>query len=342
MTRNQFLVDLKKSLSFMTAEDREAAILFYTEIFDEAGPENEQQVLEELGSPLRVAIRLSREYTPEPDAPKGAELALPPQPDLQQPISANRTNTPWMGQLWHTGEIPPWRLPQEAPAPSEEAPSEEAAPEEALPEEAAPEETLPEQTESTAEEAALPEAGSEKAVQEAAPETDAPEAAETSPIREDGSYAQSFRPPTPDKAPEEETETTADAPKEEPPKKTSGAPKTAQTPVYTEKRRKMPIWLTVVLVIITLPITLPLAIAALCVMLALVIGGAAVCCSGVAVIIAGTWALSYIPDALLFFGAGALMLGIGLLFTWFMIWLGIRCGVALFRRKPRSEKGGRK
>ena len=62
MNKNIFLVDLSKCLGFMTETDREEALRYYTELFDEAGPENEQKVLAQLGSPTKVAVELHRSY----------------------------------------------------------------------------------------------------------------------------------------------------------------------------------------------------------------------------------------------------------------------------------------
>ena len=60
MTRVEFIAALRAKLSMLSADEREDAIQFYQEYFDEAGPENEQAVIDELGSPDAVAEKSSR------------------------------------------------------------------------------------------------------------------------------------------------------------------------------------------------------------------------------------------------------------------------------------------
>lgn len=55
MNRELFLRQLRTLLSDVTEEEREEAIRYYEEYFDEAGPEQEQALLAELGSPAKVA-----------------------------------------------------------------------------------------------------------------------------------------------------------------------------------------------------------------------------------------------------------------------------------------------
>ena len=56
MTREEFLQRLDKALlAQVTEEERTEAIQFYEEYFSEAGPEQEEAVLAELGSPEKVA-----------------------------------------------------------------------------------------------------------------------------------------------------------------------------------------------------------------------------------------------------------------------------------------------
>ena len=49
MTRQEFLRALEQDLADVSAEERAEAVRFYGEYFDEAGPEREQALLEELG-----------------------------------------------------------------------------------------------------------------------------------------------------------------------------------------------------------------------------------------------------------------------------------------------------
>ena len=55
MTRQEFLRALEQDLADVSAEERAEAVRFYGEYFDEAGPEREQALLEELGDAHRVA-----------------------------------------------------------------------------------------------------------------------------------------------------------------------------------------------------------------------------------------------------------------------------------------------
>lgn len=58
MNRQLFMRDLARFLSDMPAEEREQALNYYEDYFEDAGPENEQKVIEELGSPVDVAKQI--------------------------------------------------------------------------------------------------------------------------------------------------------------------------------------------------------------------------------------------------------------------------------------------
>lgn len=58
MTRKEYMEQLKKYLKRLPKEDYDNAIEYFSEYFDEAGPENEQQVMEELGQPKEAAREL--------------------------------------------------------------------------------------------------------------------------------------------------------------------------------------------------------------------------------------------------------------------------------------------
>ena len=58
MTRTEYMEQLKKYLKRLPKEDYENAVEYFTEYFDEAGPENEQQVMNELGDPKEAAREL--------------------------------------------------------------------------------------------------------------------------------------------------------------------------------------------------------------------------------------------------------------------------------------------
>lgn len=55
MNREEFLRELERLLGVISESDRVDAIAYYNDYFDEAGSENEQEVIRELGSPAKVA-----------------------------------------------------------------------------------------------------------------------------------------------------------------------------------------------------------------------------------------------------------------------------------------------
>ena len=75
MNKYVFLFELRRELSYMTPDDKESAARYYEEYFADAGPENEQSVIEELGPPARLAAELRREYEEGRPEPTGRELS---------------------------------------------------------------------------------------------------------------------------------------------------------------------------------------------------------------------------------------------------------------------------
>lgn len=55
MTRTEFMKRLKELLSDLSESERDEALTYYDEYFEDAGEENEQAVIEALGSPQKVA-----------------------------------------------------------------------------------------------------------------------------------------------------------------------------------------------------------------------------------------------------------------------------------------------
>ena len=53
-----FLRDLRRFLADMPEEEREQALTYYEDYFEDAGPDNEQKVIQELGSPIDVAKQI--------------------------------------------------------------------------------------------------------------------------------------------------------------------------------------------------------------------------------------------------------------------------------------------
>lgn len=58
MNRSEFFKRLEQGLTKVSKEERDAALDYYNEYFDDAGVENEQKVIEELGSPVQIAARI--------------------------------------------------------------------------------------------------------------------------------------------------------------------------------------------------------------------------------------------------------------------------------------------
>lgn len=55
MNKQEYLSELKAHLASLSEEERTNALQFYEEYFEDAGPENEQQVISELGKPFALA-----------------------------------------------------------------------------------------------------------------------------------------------------------------------------------------------------------------------------------------------------------------------------------------------
>jgi len=93
MDKTRYLAELTKLLGFMSSWDRQTVLKKYEQLFDDSS--DHEALIEELGTPTRVAVELARSYVPTP----------PP-------------------------EVDPNALPAAAPAPAaEEVPEEEPAPE---------------------------------------------------------------------------------------------------------------------------------------------------------------------------------------------------------------------
>ena len=58
MNKDIFLRDLGRFLSDIPQDEREQALKYYEDYFEDAGPENEQQVIQELGSPVELAKQI--------------------------------------------------------------------------------------------------------------------------------------------------------------------------------------------------------------------------------------------------------------------------------------------
>lgn len=72
MSKWEFMSQLEKLLLYVPIQEREEALQYYNDYFEEAGPEREQEVIAALGSPEQVAENIKRDvyrsnYGDEPD-----------------------------------------------------------------------------------------------------------------------------------------------------------------------------------------------------------------------------------------------------------------------------------
>ena len=63
MNRNEFMRQLEYLLSDVTPNERNEALQFYNDYFEDAGAENEQEVIKALGSPAKVAATIKADLT---------------------------------------------------------------------------------------------------------------------------------------------------------------------------------------------------------------------------------------------------------------------------------------
>ena len=61
MNRTDFMNQLESLLQNISPAEREEALQYYNEYFNDAGTENEQDVIEALGNPAKVAENIKRD-----------------------------------------------------------------------------------------------------------------------------------------------------------------------------------------------------------------------------------------------------------------------------------------
>ncbi|MDE5590645.1 MAG: DUF1700 domain-containing protein, partial [Acetatifactor sp.] len=74
MNRTEFMNQLEILLQNISFAEKEEALQYYNDYFDDAGAENEQSVIEALGNPARVAENIRRELL-ENQGPKSTTAA---------------------------------------------------------------------------------------------------------------------------------------------------------------------------------------------------------------------------------------------------------------------------
>ena len=73
--RQKYIAELNKLLGFMSAWDRKAALRRFERMFDRA--EDEEALIESLGTPTKVAVELARDYEASPPPEDTGEWDLP-------------------------------------------------------------------------------------------------------------------------------------------------------------------------------------------------------------------------------------------------------------------------
>jgi uncharacterized membrane protein len=61
MSRLEFIKELERLLAEIAEEERAEALFYYENYFEDAGPEREQEILEQLGSPEKIAANIKAE-----------------------------------------------------------------------------------------------------------------------------------------------------------------------------------------------------------------------------------------------------------------------------------------
>ena len=62
MNREEYLAELERLLLELPEEERQAAVQYYADYFEDSGAANEAEVIRELGSPLKVAESIKADY----------------------------------------------------------------------------------------------------------------------------------------------------------------------------------------------------------------------------------------------------------------------------------------
>lgn len=83
MNKELFLRELREALAGLPKEEIDNALQYYAEYFEDAGPENEQAVLQELGKPSALAAQIRADI-----AMRGLVAKSPAPPSARKSISA--------------------------------------------------------------------------------------------------------------------------------------------------------------------------------------------------------------------------------------------------------------
>ena len=88
ITRLDFFLRLREGLQKLPPEELETAVRYYTEYFDDAGAENEEKVLLELGDPMKIAQQITAEYLVRGIAPEEPTYTSQEKPTGKKGLSA--------------------------------------------------------------------------------------------------------------------------------------------------------------------------------------------------------------------------------------------------------------
>lgn len=354
INRQQFMSELSKLLTFMFKEDRSEIIQQYNEMLDNA--EDEQAMLESFGSPTRLAVAISRSYQrderklsvhadskdggsgenvkvkpviPTQGVKSSAPIVKPNEPaadayvDIIEEI--RREKAAEEGIEYKPIFFKEEPKPEPAAEPEVEEPAEEAAEETEQPADEADEAPAEEAATADGENA---ENDSEASDSEAQPEGE-PDAAEAAEAAEQPA-GEAEDAPHEAEADEGEAEAAADAEAEPEPEAAEPADETAhvlatvfnETPeTAPEKVRKTNVFALILYIIVSIPVGLVL----LLVMLGLELGVLGCGLLGLRVgfgLLSFTFSgMSVLADVLICFGVNIAVLALGVLVTWFAVWL---------------------
>lgn len=117
LNRQAYLAELTQLLYYMTPWDREAAIAKYDKLLADA--EDVDALVGEIGTPMKVAVTLSRGYEASPQPDPNAPKAVPePEPEAPKTEDIPEAEAPAQEET----------VPEEAPQTEESAPEAEEAP----------------------------------------------------------------------------------------------------------------------------------------------------------------------------------------------------------------------
>lgn len=115
MNRFEYMRRLEDLLSDISPSEKEEALTYYNDYFNDAGQENEQKVIEELGSPEQVAAGVKeglglQTYERVQDSPEGEKIQNQSAPSGTNG-NADAQNTRSQNAFSQNNPIPPQSQP---------------------------------------------------------------------------------------------------------------------------------------------------------------------------------------------------------------------------------------